>query len=592
MKMVKIGRLFTLIIALLLTVGSFVYGQKPNIQLSVNVKPIEVGQMVAFTVKSNVNGNITINLPATFTEAGVMNGMEQTMDGNGNMQISISYTQQGVFTKPGKYSITASVKDKNKTYKSNDLAIVVRKKGEAKSKKNYEQSDEDISNSNLKEAVFGIIEKSKRKVYEGEPLILEAKIFSKINVTNIIQYQPFTIKGTVETFDIEKTDNVSINRENYKGNNFLTFSYGKQLVFPATSGKYIIKPFAMVLRYNNGGFFDRDLQFESNATYVDVLPLPKGAPKDFTGGVGKFSMATSLSKSTAKVGEILTYTLKVSGKGNMHAISKPKIDLPANLTLYGDPEIKEELDYTDEGVEGDKTYKFFVKVVSGGKVVMNPFSLSYFDPTLKKYVTLKEKAISLDLEGEVLASKVEVTDSISAQVEEEVLAVPVSEEKLAAKEAVPHSKLWIALLGGLVLVLGGVIFLLLRKRKSEVSPIQPTAPEAFVVTPIQPTEQESIHTIEQAENLASQGEYKRAYSTVHKLVTKEIQQRVNPENTLISPDELRKKMQESGYNETAISDYFLVIRSCQEAEYTIWDSHENWGEVVVKTKDILRYINE
>ena len=587
----KIGKLTTSILALLLTVSSFVYGQKPNIQLSVNVKPIEVGQMVAFTVKSNVNGNISINLPATFTEAGVMNGMEQTMDGNGNMLISISYTQQGVFTKPGKHTITATVKDKNKTYKSNDIFVVVRKKREAKSKKKYEQSDEDISNSNLKEAVFGIIEKSKRKLYEGEPLLLEAKIFSKINVTNIVQYQPFTIKGTVETFDIEKTDNVSINRENYKGNTFLTFSYGKQLIFPATSGKYIIKPFSMVLRYNNGGFFDNDFQLESNATFVDVLPLPKGAPKDFNGGVGKFGMSTNLSKKTAKVGDILTFTVKVTGKGNMHAISKPKINLPANLTLYGDPEIKEDIDYTDEGAEGEKTYKFFVKVVSGGKVEMNPFSLSYFDPSSKKYVTLKEKAIALDLEGEIVATKVEVTDSVSVQGGEEVLAVPVSEEKRAAKEAVPHSKLWIALLGGLVLFLGGIIYFLLRKRKNEVSLSDISEPEVLEVEPVKPMEQHPNRTIEYAQNLVSQGKFKHAYGTIHKILTKAIQQRLNLENEFNSNEELKAKMQNAGLNESFISDYFWVIRSCQEAEYAIWDTHENWEEVFEKTKGLFRYFN-
>ena len=587
----KIGKLTTSILALLLTVSSFVYGQKPNIQLSVNVKPIEVGQMVAFTVKSNVNGNISINLPATFTEAGVMNGMEQTMDGNGNMLISISYTQQGVFTKPGKYTITASVKDKNKTYKSNDLSVVVRKKREAKSKKKYEQSDEDISNSNLKEAVFGIIEKSKRKLYEGEPLLLEAKIFSKINVTNIVQYQPFTIKGTVETFDIEKTDNVSINRENYKGNTFLTFSYGKQLVFPATSGKYIIKPFSMVLRYNNGGFFDNDFQLESNATFVDVIPLPKGAPKDFNGGVGKFSMSTNLSKKIAKVGDILTFTVKVTGKGNMHAISKPKINLPANLTLYGDPEIKEDLDYTDEGVEGEKTYKFFIKVERGGKIDMHPSSISYFDPSLKKYVTLKEKAFALDLEGEIVASKVEVTDSVSVQGDEEVLAVPVSEEKLAAKEAVPHSKLWIALLGGLVLFLGGIIYFLLRKRKNEVSLSDISEPEVLEVEPVKPMEQHPNRTIEYAQNLVSQGKFKHAYGTIHKILTKAIQQRLNLENEFNSNEELKAKMQNAGLNESFISDYFWVIRSCQEAEYAIWDTHENWEEVFEKTKGLFRYFN-
>ena len=587
----KIGKLTTSILVLLLTVSSFVYGQKPNIQLSVNVKPIEVGQMVAFTVKSNVNGNISINLPATFTEAGVMNGMEQTMDGNGNMLISISYTQQGVFTKPGKHTITATVKDKNKTYKSNDISVVVRKKREAKSKKKYEQSDEDISNSNLKEAVFGIIEKSKRKLYEGEPLLLEAKIFSKINVTNIVQYQSFTIKGTVETFDIEKTDNVSINRENYKGNTFLTFSYGKQLIFPATSGKYIIKPFSMVLRYNNGGFFDNDCQLESNATFVDVIPLPKGAPKDFNGGVGKFSMSTNLSKKIAKVGDILTFTVKVTGKGNMHAISKPKINLPANLTQYGDPEIKEDLDYTDEGVEGEKTYKFFIKVVRGGKIDMHPSSISYFDPSLKKYVTLKEKAFALDLEGEIVASKVEVTDSLSVQGDEEVLAVPVSEEKLAAKEAVPHSKLWIALLGGLVLFLGGIIYFLLRKRKNEISLSYINESEVLEVEQVKPMEQNSNRTIEYAQNLANQGEFKHAYGAIHKILTKAIQQRFNLENELNSNEELKVKMQNAGLTESFISDYFWVIRSCQEAEYAIWDTHENWEEVVAKTKGIFRYFN-
>jgi hypothetical protein len=43
-------------------------------------------------------------------------------------------------------------------------------------------------------------------------------------------------------------------------------------------------------------------------------------------------------------------------------------------------------------------------------------------------------------------------------------------------------------------------------------------------------------------------------------------------------------------SESIIEDYFWVIRSCQEAEYTIWDTHENWEEVVAKTKNILDYL--
>ena len=586
--MVKIGKLTASIIALLITVSSFVYAQKPNIQLSVNVKPIEVGQMVAFTVKSNVNGNITINLPATFTEAGVMNGMEQTMDGNGNMIISISYTQQGVFTKPGKYTITASVKDKNKSYKSNDLSVVVRKKGEAKSKKNFEQSEEDISNHNLKEAVFGIIQKSKRKIYEGEPLILESKIFSKVNVTNIIQYVPFSIKGTVESFDIEKTDNVSLNRETYKGNTYLTFSYGKQLVFPATSGKYIIKPFSMVLRYNNGGFFDNDFQLESNATYVDVLPLPSGTPKDFNGGVGKFSMSTSISKVNAKVGDILTLTIKVAGKGNMHAISKPKLNLPANLSIYGDPEIKEDIDYTEDGVEGDKTYKFFLKVISGGKIEMNPISISYFDPTLKKYVTLKEKSIALALEGEVLDTQLKVNDTISTQESEEVLSVPISEDKVAQKEAVPHSTIWIGVLAGLVLLLGILVLFLYRKRKenSTFNPIKEEEIESLIEKPVYSV---SSSFMEEAQQYAAQNDFKNAYAIIHRSLSKIVQQKLEIDTQLISNSDTFASMKQNGFSEEMISSYFWVITTCQEAEYAIWDTSEKWEEVLAKTKELYRF---
>ncbi len=586
--MVKIGKLTASIIALLITVSSFVYAQKPNIQLSVNVKPIEVGQMVAFTVKSNVNGNITINLPATFTEAGVMNGMEQTMDGNGNMIISISYTQQGVFTKPGKYTITASVKDKNKSYKSNDLSVVVRKKGEAKSKKNFEQSEEDISNHNLKEAVFGIIQKSKRKIYEGEPLILESKIFSKVNVTNIIQYVPFSIKGTVESFDIEKTDNVSLNRETYKGNTYLTFSYGKQLVFPATSGKYIIKPFSMVLRYNNGGFFDNDFQLESNATYVDVLPLPSGAPKDFNGGVGKFSMSTAISKVNAKVGDILTLTIKVAGKGNMHAISKPKLNLPANLSIYGDPEIKEDIDYTEDGVEGDKTYKFFLKVISGGKIEMNPISISYFDPTLKKYVTLKEKSIALALEGEVLDTQLKVNDTISTQESEEVLSIPISEDKIAQKEAVPHSTIWIGVLAVLVLLLGSLVFFLFRKRKENSTSNSKNEEEIEIIIE-KPANSVSSSFMEEAQQFVEHNDYKNAYAIIHRSISKILQQKLDVDTQLLSKTDTISLMKQNGFSEEMISSYFWVINTCQEAEYAIWDTSEKWEEVLAKTKELYRF---
>jgi len=395
---------------LFICVSLILSAQKPFIQLTVSDKFIEVGQVISFTAKSNMNGDIQLDLPAEFIEGGTMNGMEQTMDQNGNMVVSVNLTQEGVFRKEGKYQIYAYVKDRSKTHRSNLVSVTVKKKGEIK-KKSYNQEEGDITKSNLKEPIFGIIEKSASKVYEGEALVLRAKVFSRLNINMMQGYKSFSLKGPSETYELDKSTNISLERENYRGNSYLTFSCGKQLVFPSNSGKFVIKPFSMALQFNNGGFFDQTTQIESNATMIEVLPLPKGAPNDFIGAVDKFDMESSISKSSAAVGEILTLKVKISGTGNLHAIQKPKIRLPKGLIFYGDPEIKEELDYEEEGVTGFKSFVYFLKVVDATASNFNTISISYFHPDSKKYITIQNKLDQLAVTGGVVDT-VEVADNL------------------------------------------------------------------------------------------------------------------------------------------------------------------------------------
>jgi hypothetical protein len=50
-------------------------------------------------------------------------------------------------------------------------------------------------------------------------------------------------------------------------------------------------------------------------------------------------------------------------------------------------------------------------------------------------------------------------------------------------------------------------------------------------------------------------------------------------------------MKSFGISESIIEDYFWVIRTCQEAEYTIWDTHANWEEVIAKAKGLFNELN-
>lgn len=575
--MEKIGKKIVLLFSFLITVTSTVFGQKPSVQLSVNKKPIEVGQSVAFTVKSNFNGQVSIQLPEQFLQGGTMNGMEQTMDNSGAMVTSIFYTQEGVFKKDGKYTIVATVKEKNKTHKSNTLTIQVRKKADPSSKKGYASSEEDITKHNLKQPMFGIIQKSSQKVYEGEPLILEAKVFSRLNISMMQNYKSFTLKGAAETFDLEKTDNLALNRENYQGNTFLTFSCGKQLVFPSSTGKYIIKPFSMVLRYNNGGFFDNDAQLESNATFIDVLPLPKGAPSDYIGAVGKYELKTKIFGPREKIDDIFTVEMLVSGTGNLHSISKPKINLPKGLDYYGDPEISEELDYTEEGVTGFKKFVYHIKIQSGGNYQLPNLSISYFDPSLKKYVTIRDKGTNFSIDGKIEGNEIASIDSsIVATPDDEVLTTPniLNQKTTAQTNQFPY--LWACIIVLLLLV----IFLAVRNRKlhsmkdqKETIQAETNFEEIEKEQPMNPFQD----VFKQAREFANEWKYNEAYTLIYKELSKIIMEQSKrqtdaPIHTL--DDAL---MQLSWTSEEIVTVKYL-LKISEEVAYFSMNHDESWGE--------------
>jgi hypothetical protein len=367
------------------------FSQKSFVELSADLKVAEVGNLITFTVKSNIEGNVKISFPDEFAIGyGVMNGMEQEADyTTGQVLTYYYYSQNGAFKEDGTYKIQAFVDTKNKVYKSNVLTIKIQKKEIVK---------EDISQKTLNEPIFGIIEKSRTKIFEGESIVLTAKTYSKLNINMLEGYKSFELEGGSESFDIENTQRLTMNQENFKGSSFYTFTYGKQVVFPISTGKIAVKPFEMSLRYDAGRLFSERISFTSNTSFIEVIPLPNNAPKNFIGGVGKFKIDRKITKQNIKQGNVFPMEIIISGIGNLQNIHPPRLNLPNHLNLYGDPEIIEEIEYTNLGAEGRKIFKYNIQVLESGAIEIPAISISYFDPELKKYITITEKEIQLDVE--------------------------------------------------------------------------------------------------------------------------------------------------------------------------------------------------
>lgn len=582
--MVKTGNfIFTTIFVF---VFGFLFAQKPDIQLSINKKPVEVGQTVVFTLKANIDGQIQFDFPNSFIQGGNSKSVQQSFVNN-SWSVVIENAQEGIFKKEGKFTVSATIKDKGKTYKSNPIVVSVRPKSDPSKKRKYDNTEGEITKFNLKEPVFGIIEKSSAKVYEGEPLILASKVFSRVNLNMMQNYKSFSLKGAAETFDLEKSDNFSLNRENYQGSTFLTFSCGKQLVFPASSGKFIVKPFEMILQYSTGGFFDNQLRLESNATFVEVLPLPKGAPKDFIGAVGKYSLKTNLSKTSAKLGDIVSLEMIVKGTGNLHTISKPKLNLPEGISLYGDPEIKEDLDYTDEGVTGYKTFTFHLKANKGGEIDLTNLSISYFDPSIKKYVSIKGDSHTINVDGPVEVAKVQVADSNLVNQREEVLVKP-SPQFQEQEPTIPHANKWIVFLLLIIGVLAALLFLSVRKKskKKDHSPVSINS----IVEPITEEKPVRISTsfVEDAETYALREDFHAAYSLIHKHLPKYVMSQLKFKENESITSSLIDVMKLQNVSQNLINDYQFIIKTCEEVMYGYADKSTEWQEINFKLKSLIQ----
>ena len=67
---------------------------------------------------------------------------------------------------------------------------------------------------------------------------------------------------------------------------------------------------------------------------VTVRDLPAGAPASFSGAVGKFTMASDVPSTELAANSAATYTIKISGTGNLSFVQAPKLTLPSSFEQY------------------------------------------------------------------------------------------------------------------------------------------------------------------------------------------------------------------------------------------------------------------
>jgi hypothetical protein len=145
----------------------------------------------------------------------------------------------------------------------------------------------------------------------------------------------------------------------------------------------------------------RKLTLSSEPTSLEIKPLPPNAPPSFSGAVGNFAMTSEVKPKTVQVGDPITVTSTIAGRGNFDRVDAPVISDEAGWHKYP-PSSKFEKD--DEiGISGKKTFETVLSP-NEKKETVPPLLFSYFDPVKEQYVSLHSDAVPVQVEGNALPS--------------------------------------------------------------------------------------------------------------------------------------------------------------------------------------------
>jgi BatD DUF11 like domain len=140
----------------------------------------------------------------------------------------------------------------------------------------------------------------------------------------------------------------------------------------------------------------REVEIKSEPVALEVKPLPPNAPPSFSGAIGNFTMTTDAQPKTVQVGDPITVTTTISGRGNFDRVNAPVIEDERGWHKYP-PSSKFKQD-DEVGLSGTKTFEMVLSP-NEKKQGLPPLAFSYFDPVKEQYVTLHSEPIPINVQG-------------------------------------------------------------------------------------------------------------------------------------------------------------------------------------------------
>ena len=338
---------------------------------------------------------------------------------NGSMTKSVSYTYTFVLLPQAAGNVTigaAEVKVDGSSYRTRPLPIEIVNEGEG-SRAQQQQGGSNRADDTQADAQSRIGKDdillravvSRSSVYKNEPLHVAFKLYTRVPYVNIVPESAPSFNGFWSQ-DLSDPNSARVGRETYAGKVYETRVLYDYLLYPQQVGSLTIDPVDMTVvaqvvvqsrhadPFFGGGreVFNVPRKVQSQRATVQVKALPAGAPASFSGAVGNFTMDTQFPSERIAANSGATVTVKISGTGNLTFVQAPKLPLPTSFEQYN-VKTTESINTSAAGISGYRQFEYPFIARAEGTYEVEPVEFSYFDPSRMQYMTLKSKALELEI---------------------------------------------------------------------------------------------------------------------------------------------------------------------------------------------------
>ena len=524
----------------------------------------------------------------------------QIINGKVSSSSSITYTYILMAGDAGTYTIpAASIEANGEKIFSNAVTIKVlppdqSASGSKGSQKSGAQAGNQAASGRItSNDLFITATASKTTVHEQEAILLTYKVYTLVNLRQLFGKMP-DLKG-FHTQEIELPQQKTFSLEHYKGRNYNTTVWSQYVLFPQQTGKLEIPsitfegvvaiqtvsddPFDAF--FNGGGYQEVKKKIVTPKLTINVQPLP-AKPANFSGGVGEFTLASSINAKDVKTNDAVTIKLTISGSGNMKLISTPEVKFPEDFEVY-DPKVTNNFEASRAGLSGTQTIEYLAIPRHAGNFTIPPVEFTYFDLKSNSYKTLKTEAYNINVaKGQGNADQV-IADFTNKE-NVKVLGQDIRFIKLGDTKLMPKGDVFFGTVGyylwyiiPFVLFVGLVVFF--RKQ----------AAENANVLKVKTKKANKVATkrMKLAGKLLAENRKNEFYDEVLKALWGYISDKLSIPVSQLSKDDIEAELAKYGVADDVIKDFINALNECEFARYAPGDENEAMDKVYTTSVEAI-----